>query len=387
MPPHSHIQPTHGTQIPSVSAATVPGGPELSIVVPTFNEKDNIRRLVGLLGQTLYHLDWEVIFVDDDSPDRTADVVRDLAMNDRRVRCLQRLGRRGLASACLEGVLASSAPYVAVMDGDLQHDERLLSQMLVELKSGDVDIVIGSRYIEGAGIGQWNRTRAMVSRIATRLSLSLVPAGLTDPMSGYFAIRRDAFHQLMRRTSGLGFKLLLDFFASSPRPLRFKELPYQFRTRQAGESKADSQVAWDYLMLLLDKHVGHLIPVRVVAFSLVGGLGVFVHGAVLLLCFRWLHVPFVVAQASATLAAMTTNFALNNLITYYDQRLRGWQWLRGWMSFVLVCSIGAFANVGVAAYLFDKDYFWGLSAFAGILVGTVWNYAVTSAYTWKVVRR
>jgi dolichol-phosphate mannosyltransferase len=379
----SDIHTAHQIPMAAPAGADSPRGPEFSVVVPTFNEKDNVERLVVLLRQALHHIDWEVIFVDDDSPDRTADVVRNLAMKDRRVRCLQRLGRRGLSSACLEGLLATSAPYVAVMDGDLQHDERLLAQMLTELRTHDIDIVVGSRYTEGADLGQWSRARAMASRIATRLSVSLVPPELSDPMSGFFALRRDVFERIVRRTSGLGFKLLLDFFASSPRPLRFKELPYQFRTRQAGESKADSQVAWDYLMLLLDKHVGHLIPVRVVAFSLVGGLGVLVHIAVLFLCFRWLNISFVASQAGAALAAMTSNFALNNLITYHDRRLHGWQWLRGWVSFVLVCSVGAFANVGVAAYLFNNDYFWGLSAVTGILVGTVWNYAVTSAYTWK----
>jgi dolichol-phosphate mannosyltransferase len=207
---------------------------------------------------------------------------------------------------------------------------------------------------------------------------------LADPMSGFFAISRDALDGIVRRTSGLGFKLLVDLFASSPQPLRFKELPYEFRTREAGESKADSQVAWEYLMLLLDKRFGHLIPVRAIAFGMIGALGVAVHLAALVGLFHWFEWTFPMAQGAATLLAMTSNFALNNSLTYRDRRLRGWKWLRGWLSFVLACSIGALANVGIASYLFTQDYFWGLSAMAGILVGTVWNYAVTSAYTWSV---
>ncbi|KXK01294.1 MAG: Undecaprenyl-phosphate 4-deoxy-4-formamido-L-arabinose transferase [Nitrospirae bacterium] len=368
------------------TVGTLPG-PELSVIVPTFNERDNIVRLVDLLESCLAGVRWELIVVDDDSPDKTVDIVRNLACANRHVRCVQRIGRRGLSSACLEGMLSSSAPFLAVMDGDLQHDERLLPEMLRQLKQGGYDIVIGSRYMAGGSIGQWGGFRARTSRLATFVSRPWVPEGLTDPMSGFFALRRDTFDLLVRRTSGLGFKLLLDFFASSPRPLRFKELPFEFRTRYAGESKVDGQVVWEYFMLLLDKSIGRFVPVRLVAFALVGGSGVAVHFASLLLLYRGLSLPFAWGQTLATLLAMTSNFALNNLITYRDRRLRGRHWARGWLSFVLVCGLGAIGNVGVASYLFRRDLHWGVSAMAGILVGTVWNYAVTASYTWKVKAR
>lgn len=366
------------------TAALRLSGPEFSVIVPTFNERGNIVPLVQRLEACLGDVQWELIVVDDDSPDLTADLVRRVARSNHRVRCLQRIGRRGLSSACIEGMLSSSAPFIAVMDGDLQHDERLLPVMLRQLKQSGYDLVIGSRYTAGASIGEWDAVRSRISRWATLLSRPLVPAGLTDPMSGFFVLRREAFEQLVRRTSGWGFKLLLDVFASSPRPLTFKELPYEFRARQAGESKLDSQVAWDYLMLLLDKSIGRFVPVRLVGFSFVGGIGVLIHFAALLLLYRWLGLPFAWSQSSASLVAMTSNFWLNNLMTYRDQRLRRWQWLRGWLSFVLVCSLGAAGNVGVASYLFNQEFNWGLSALIGILVGTVWNYAVTSSYTWRV---
>ncbi len=369
------------------SVAAPQPGPELSIIVPTFNERENIGRLVDLLEACLVGVRWELIVVDDDSPDNTADLVRGLARVNAHIRCVQRIGRRGLSSACLEGMLASSAPFLAVMDGDLQHDERLLPEMLRQLKEGSYDLVIGSRYMAGGSIGQWDEMRAKTSRWATSMSRPWVPEGLTDPMSGFFALRRDTFDLLVRRTSGLGFKLLLDLFASSPRLLRFKELPFEFRTRQAGESKVDGQVVWEYLMLLLDKSIGRYVPVRLVAFALVGGSGVVVHFAVLLLFYRGLSLPFAWGQGLATVLAMTSNFALNNLITYRDRRLTGWHWLRGWLSFALVCGLGAIGNVGVASYLFGQDLHWGLSAMAGIVVGTVWNYAVTASYTWKAKSR
>ncbi|HXJ51738.1 MAG TPA: glycosyltransferase family 2 protein [Burkholderiales bacterium] len=356
---------------------------EISVIVPTFNERDNVLELVSRLERCLAGRAWEVIFVDDDSPDDTAALVRRLAQQDRRVRCLQRIGRRGLSSACVEGMLASGAPVLAVMDGDLQHDEELLPRMLDVLKQGNADVVVGTRYSAGGGVGQWEASRARMSRFATRLSRYVVRADISDPMSGFFALRREAFEAAVRQLSSIGFKILLDLVASSPAPLRICELPYQFRTRRAGESKLDSQAVWEYLMLLVDKLVGAYVPARFVAFAAIGGLGVAVHFVVLAALFGPLHVSFAASQTAAALVAMTSNFALNNALTYRDRRLRGWGWLKGWLSFTLVCSIGLLANVGIAAYLFASQTAWVLAALAGIAVGAVWNYAVTSAYTWR----
>jgi dolichol-phosphate mannosyltransferase len=359
------------------------GGPELTLVVPTFNECDNVAELIRRLDQALPERAWEVVFVDDDSPDGTCDVVREYAARDHRVRCLQRVGRRGLATACIEGLLSSSAPFLAVIDGDLQHDEALLPQMLDALKQGDVDIVIGSRYADGGGIGGWERSRALISRFATRLSRMVLREALTDPMSGFFMIRREAFHAAVRDLSGIGFKILLDILASSPEPLRFRELPYKFGSRQKGESKLDEQAAWEYGMLLVDKLVGRFVPVRFVFFSLVGSLGVLVHLFVQAVLIEGFALAFVTSQVIATLIAMTFNFYLNNILTYRDIRLRGWAWVRGLLSFILACSIGVVANVGIASYIFTLDSRWVLAAIAGIAVGVVWNYVITRIYTWK----
>ena len=357
--------------------------PELTVVVPTFNERDNVAELVRRLDGCLEGYAWEVVFVDDDSPDATAQAVRELAARDYRVRGVQRIGRRGLASACIEGMLSSSASYLAVIDGDLQHDESLLPRMVDVLRAGEVDIVVGTRYGEGGDIGDWDEARARMSRLATRFSRLVVRQELTDPMSGFFAVRADAFRDAVRELSGVGFKIMLDIFASSPRPLRYVELPYEFRARGAGESKLDSQAAWEYGMLLLDKLIGHIVPVRFVAFTLVGSLGVVVHLATQALLFEGFEIGFVPSQALATAVAMTFNFALNNVLTYRDMQLTGWQWLRGWVSFSLACSVGAVANVGIASYIFSLDSRWVLAAVAGILVGAVWNYAVTMVYTWR----
>jgi dolichol-phosphate mannosyltransferase len=361
--------------------------PQLSIIVPTFNEAGNVVGLRDLVDAALGDLAWEMIFVDDDSPDGTAAKVREMAQGDPRVRCIQRIGRRGLSTACIEGVLASSAPVVAVIDADHQHDERLLPTMYELVSSGEIDVAVGSRYVESGGTGDWDASRAAISRAATRLSRLVLKVELHDPMSGFFMIRHDAFVECVRAgVSGVGFKILLDLFATSPRPLRFRELAYQFRNRASGESKLDTNVAWEFVVMLLDKWMHGLVPVRFIAFSLVGGFGLGIHLLVLALLFKGAGVSFLVAQAAATMVAMTCNYVLNNLLTYRDMRLRGLRFLKGWFSFVLACSVGALANVGIADYLFRFGSLWVSSAIAGVLVGAVWNYAVTAVYTWKAPR-
>jgi dolichol-phosphate mannosyltransferase len=355
---------------------------ELAVVVPAFNERDNISEVVSRLEQCLRREAWEVIFVDDDSPDGTAARIREIAQRDPRVRCIQRIGRRGLSSACIEGMLASSAPYLAVMDGDCQHDETVLPGMLELLKSGEADVVVGTRYAAGGGIGSWDASRARMSWFATSLSRAVIKHDLSDPMSGFFAVRREVLELAVRNLSSIGFKILLDIIASSPKPLRVKELPYEFRNRHAGESKLDNQAIWSYLMMLADKLIGGIVPVRFLSFALIGGIGVFVHFAVLTALFRTMSLPFTFSQAGAAAVAMASNFTLNNALTYRDMRLRGWQWLKGLVSFTLTCSLGALANVGVASYLFKHHTLWELSALAGIVVGAVWNYGMTATYIW-----
>jgi dolichol-phosphate mannosyltransferase len=319
--------------------------------------------------------------VDDDSPDGTANKVRELGRTNSRVRCMQRIGRRGLSTAVIEGMLASSAPYLAVIDADMQHDEKLLPLMLTTLKSAELDIVVGSRYVAGGTIADWDKGRAAISNIATRLARVLGTAALADPMSGFFMLHRSAFERAMRRLSGQGFKILLDLFASTPAPYRFKELPYVFGERMHGESKLDSLVVWEYLMLLLDKLIGRWVPVRFVLFAGVGGLGVIVHLATLRLALISLSFPF--AQTVATVGAMTSNFLVNNILTYRDQRLRGLKLAVGLLSFYAICSIGAAANVGVASAVFEQRHSWWLAGLAGSAVGVVWNYAVSSVFTWR----
>jgi len=356
---------------------------ELSIVVPTFCERDNVGLLVERVRQALPGVAWELVFVDDNSGDGTAQRVWEIGRSDRRVRCLRRVGRRGLSSACVEGMLSSGAPYFAVMDADLQHDPALLARMLDSLRAGGTDLVIASRYMPGGSVGEWAAERVRMSSIATRLSRLITRQPVSDPMSGYFMLRRETFEAALPRLSSLGFKILLDLIASSPAPLRLAEIPLQFGKRHAGQSKLSTNTVWEFLLLIADKLFGRWVPARFIAFGAVGGAGALVHFAVLTALFKGQGLPFSVSQGAAVAAAMVFNYTLNNLLTYGDVALRGWRWWRGLASFVAICGLGAAANVGVASFLFNQNTVWQLAAVAGVVVGSVWNYAVTSRYTWK----
>jgi len=359
-------------------------GPELVVVVPTFNERENIAPLLQKLDQALPGIHWEVVFVDDDSTDGTIAALEEACRTDRRVRGVRRLGRRGLASAVVEGIQSNFAPFIAVMDADLQHDERLLAPMLEALRRDEADIVVGSRYTADGGVDGMDERRRRISMVATRLS-SLVLKGrdLTDPMSGFFMLKRGVFDATVRRLSLEGYKILLDIVASSSASLRIKEMPYVFGARQHGESKLDSLVVLDYLTLLLEKLVGRWVPVRFLMFTAVGSIGVVLHMAVLAASLR-LGVSFFSAQITATAVAVAGNFFLNNALTYRDQRLKGLgPLLLGLVSFYAVCSVGAIANVGIANFLFVQHYAWWVSGICGVLVGAVWNYAASALFTWR----
>ncbi|HET9902889.1 MAG TPA: glycosyltransferase family 2 protein [Xanthobacteraceae bacterium] len=356
---------------------------ELTIVVPTYNECANVTLLVERLAQALGDIDWEVIFVDDDSPDGTADAVRALAASDARVRGIRRIGRRGLAGACIEGMLASQSPYLAVMDADLQHDEAVLPTMLNILRAGAHDLVIGSRHLEQVRSDVLSRRRLASSRFGGWLARKALGVGVTDPMSGFFMLRRAVLDRTAHRLATQGFKILADILFSAGATLRIAEVPYRFRPRTYGASKLDAQVVLDFLGLIVAKTSGNRVPVRFVSFVLVGASGIVVHLAALKTTLAMLGLTFGAAQSLATLVAMTSNFLLNNALTYRDRRLRGTAALKGLIAFYAICAIGAVSNVGVANWLYSAEPSWWLAGLAGSIVGAVWNYAVSSTLVWR----
>ncbi|WP_460452467.1 glycosyltransferase [Alsobacter sp. SYSU BS001988] len=357
--------------------------PILTVVVPTYNERQNLRELVSRLDAALDGINWEMVFVDDDSPDGTSALAKSLSRRDSRIRCLRRVGRRGLSGACIEGVLSSAAPYVAVIDGDLQHDETLLPKMLAELREDRCDIVVGSRFVEGgAADAGFSATRQAISKLGRRFAQAVLRTTVKDTMSGFFMLRREVVEDAAPQLCPEGFKILADILASSPESARVKELGYEFRQRHAGESKFDAKVALDFLGLIVSKLTRGVVPVSFVSFLLVGGVGVVLHLAALKLALLT-GLTFFAAQTLATLVAMACNFVVNNLTTYRNARLRGWAWLRGLAMFCGICSLSALANIGVATWLFEHDQTWWAAGLAGIVMGATWNYAVSARLVWR----
>ncbi|HVC60485.1 MAG TPA: glycosyltransferase family 2 protein [Acetobacteraceae bacterium] len=370
--------------LPAAQGPTASGAPTLSVVIPCYNERPNVAPMTARLNAALAGIAWEAIYVDDDSPDGTGGEIRRIAQTDPRVRCIRRIGRRGLASAVIEGALASSAAFVAVIDGDLQHDETRLPVMLHALQGGAYDLAVASRHVAGGDdAGLANRWRHVLSDGGIRLARMFLPTPLTDPMSGFFMLPRPLFEELARHLTGQGFKILLDLVLSAPAPLRVIEVPAQFRARVQGESKLDVLVLTQFAGLLLDKVFGGLVPLRFISFALVGALGVLVNLAVLAALRQATWLAFEAEVAIATVVAMVFNFELNNAVTYRDQRLRGPRLWRGLLLFMLVCGVGAVANIGIAQTLFAEHMRWTMAGAIGAVIGVVWNYAVSATLVWR----
>jgi dolichol-phosphate mannosyltransferase len=364
--------------------------PQLSIIVPTFNERDNIGLLYDKLRGVFGATPFEMIVVDDNSPDGTAAAVRELSRLHPNVRCLQRIGRRGLASACIEGISASAAPFFAVMDADHQHDEKILPQMLAKAEAGD-EIVVATRYAAGGSAGEgFSSTRAAGSQLATRLSTRLTGADLSDPMSGFFLMRREVFEEVAPSLSDDGFKILLDIIVTAMRyrkangqALRIGEVPYQFRERHTGASKMSPLIVIQFLGLLLSKMTGGLLPTSFLLFALVGGTGLVVHLVTFTIVNLLFHPAFWACQTVAALVSMTSNFILNNELTYADKKLRRWRFWVGLLTFYAVCSFGLIANVSVGNLIYGLDHELYLAAIVGVVMSVVFNYAVTRVFTWR----
>jgi len=383
---------------PEAPGALAAASPELTMVVPTFNERANVARVVERLREVLVGVRWQAIFVDDNSPDGTAEAVKAIAASDPRVHCIRRVGRRGLAGAVVEGVLASAAPFVGVIDGDLQHDETVLPQMLAALKGGEADLVIASRYLDAPKVAEGlSPIRSAGSRFANWLGRLVLRQDVNDPVSGFFMMRREVVDRVAPKLASEGFKILFDLIASQPAPLRIVEVPYSFRERQAGGSKLDNRVIIDYLGLLLSKLSGGLIPTRALMFGLVGGsslmvqllaLKVFLMIEAALSAAPAAHqghattAQFTLAQFAASMVAMTSNYLINNEVTYRDRRQRGFGLLLGYVKFCALCSIGLLANLAVSSSLYRLYPNPMVAGVAGAVFGALWNYVSTAAAVW-----
>jgi dolichol-phosphate mannosyltransferase len=357
--------------------------PTLSVIVPTYREAANVPTLFERLKATLAGLPWEMIVVDDDSTDGTATIAFEIAARDSRMRCLRRVNRSGLAGAVIEGWLSSSAELVAVIDGDLQHDETILPTMYEALRDGSKDLAVGTRVRDGTP-GGLSPARQSLSNLGASVFRLIAGADVADPMSGFFMTRREIVGRLAPRLSPDGFKILVDVILSAPKALRIVEIPYSFRKRQAGESKLSPLVGMDFLGLVVHHASGGVLPIRFVLFAAIGGLGLVVHVLALALLLHWVGSGrFEWAQLIATLVAMASNFLLNNEITYRAYRFRGLAKIGGFALFALGCSVGALANIDVATSLFQFKQTWWIAGLSGAILSVVWNYVISTTLIWR----
>jgi len=358
--------------------------PTLSVVVPTYREAANVPALFERLKTVLDGLPWEMIVVDDNSPDGTADVAFAIARRDPRLRCIRRVNRLGLAGAVIEGWLASSADIVAVIDGDLQHDEKILPTMYAALVSGEGELAIGTRVADETAPGGLSASRQKLSQLGAWFFRLLAGTSVSDPMSGFFMVQREIVARLAPRLSPDGFKILVDVVLSAGGRLKVVEVPYVFRPRQAGESKLSPLVGLDFLGLVAHHATGGLLPIRFVLFASIGAIGLVVHLLVLTGLVEALGLQdFAAGQIAATIVAMGSNFLLNNEITYRAYRYRGLGMVGGFLLFALLCSVGAIANLDVASWLLRGRSVWWLAGLAGALVSVVWNYAASATFVWR----
>ena len=362
--------------------------PTLSVVVPTYRESANVPVLFERLKKVLDGLPWEMIVVDDDSPDGTYVVAFAIAAEDSRLRCLRRVNRSGLAGAVIEGWLASSADFVAVIDGDLQHDESILPFMYAALAAKQGDLIIGTRVPDEAIPAGLSPTRQKLSNLGAWFFERIAGISVRDPMSGFFMTRREIVARLAPQLSPDGFNILVDVILSSEGTLKIAESPYVFRQRLAGESKLSPLVGLDFLGLVAHHASGGVLPTRFVLFAMIGGVGLVVHLIVLSAIIAVMgDRGFDLGQLVATVAAMASNFALNNEITYRSMRYRGLSIVRGFVIFAALCSVGAIANINIASWLFQSRQVWWAAGLAGALVGVVWNYAASNTFVWRRRRK
>ena len=358
--------------------------PELAIILPTLDEAGNLAPLIAQIDAALCGTSWEAIIVDDNSRDGTIEEARELARADARVKLIVRDRRSGLSSAVIEGVAASNAAYVAVMDADHQHDPALLPRMLDAVRGGEAQVAVASRYVAGGDdAGLASRPRSQGSRLANRLTRWLTGVKLSDPMSGYFLLPGALAQTLSGRLSGIGFKVLIDLLASADQPLTVTEVPLVMGHRHKGQSKLDQTVAFEFLVALYHRVFGGIVPVRFALFGTVGAVGmVRSHGGIvgdsslgrkrLCLCSGAGNTD------SDDLQLLAQQLA--DISRHPPQRGQGHS---GRMAGIL-CSLraGAVANVAVAGYLEGQGTWWAFAGLAGIMVGAVWNYALSSRFVW-----
>ena len=360
----------------------------LSIVLPTFNEGGSIRQVIESLLRLKTEHPLEILVVDDDSRDGTPDLVRALARQDPRIRIIQRVGRSGLASAIKEGLIAALYPIAVVMDSDGQHEPTSVGEAVQLLdQRGSLDLVAGSRFLDNSEIRGLSDRRTDGSTLANRLARWSLPRSyqhLSDCMSGFIVLRLNRCLPMVRQVDVNGFKFFYELLAISRGRLQVGEIPLSFQPRLHGSSKLDLAILWDFVVSLIHTATLRLLPRRAISFGLVGASGVVVQLLSTALLMGLFNLAFQQALPVAVITAASSNYLVNNALTFRDRRQSGRQLIKGLLKFLLVASLPALANVGLATSFYTLIQAHALWAqLAGIVVVYVWNYAASSRFVWN----
>ncbi len=359
----------------------------VSIVLPTYNERENVAPLIKSLFTLGSSYDLEIIIVDDNSTDGTINLIKEMSLKDNRIRLIRRVGRHGLASAIKEGLLDATGDFAAVMDSDGQHEPTAIFESIEKLEKEGLDLVAGSRFVGGAEIHGLSSRRQEGSSFANsfaRMSLNKRYRHLTDFMSGCFVMDLNKCLPLICKVDVHGFKFLYELLAISEGKISIKEVPLQFQPRIYGNSKLDIAVLWDFLISLMHAFSLRLIPRRAISFGIVGASGVFVQLCTTKVLMSFFLLQFENAIPISVITAATSNYLINNALTFRAQRLKNWFLIKGLIKFLLVASLPVIANVGLATSFYQfisNNAIW--AQLSGIIVVFVWNYAASSRFVWN----
>ena len=360
--------------------------PKCSIVLPTYNEANNIKIIINELIKLLEkNYVYEIIVIDDNSPDHTWRIVEEEYINYQNIFCFRRIKKRGLSSAIVDGFMLSKFNNMIVLDSDLQHDLKIIPNIIDKL-SNNFDLVIGSRYINNDSMKDWNFFRRLLSQFATKISNFIQDSITTDPMSGFFGIKKKLFLEVVNQLDIKGYKILLDIVAVLKNKKNFKniDIPYKFKERIYGESKLTGEILIESLDLIYSKLFGSILPVNFIKFITVGSFGALIHFSILFFLYKFLDYSYSFALICSIEFSIIFNYFLNNIWTFRFVKLFGKQNLIGLIKFNLFSGIGGIIAYLVSQNLYNLDFNWVISSLLGAIVASLWNYNLNKIMTWRV---
>jgi|TARA_X000000368_G_scaffold4609_1_gene3524 dolichol-phosphate mannosyltransferase len=359
----------------------------ISIVIPTFNEVKNIIPLLKTLINIVIDFKYEIIVVDDDSPDGTSQEIVKFMKDNKKVKLITRVGRSGLSSAIKEGLIFAQGKYLLVLDGDGQHEPTFVLNMIKRIKKNKVAIIIGSRFLNSSRLEGLSKKRSIGSKVANKIAGASLPknySNLTDHLSGCFCLNKEKTEYLIRKIEINGFKFLYELLSVSKGKLIVEEVPLIFKERRYGNSKLDLAIVWDFFISILHSFTFRVIPRRAISFGLVGFTGIFVQLFITSFLTRILLIEFYDALPFAIICAATSNFLINNQVTFRSNRLIKLALLIGFFKFLLIASLPIIANIGITTAFYkyiSADTF--IAQIAGIVIVYAWNYLASSSFVWN----